>query len=84
MHGGPRDLSVGVANLGDGYRVRHLLAKLDAGLPVVLSAIGSSVTAQFGGAIAHMQRSAQARTNAVLSSSAGLSALQLCFPLQVR
>jgi uncharacterized membrane protein YgcG len=62
----PHLLSAGVANLGDGRRVRRVLAKLNAGLPIVLSAIGSSVTAQFGGAIAPMQRAAGVRTNAGL------------------
>ena len=55
------ELSMATTNLGDLLRLQRFFHKLDAGLPVTISAIGSSVTSDFGGAIARQQQGTTVR-----------------------
>ena len=48
-------LRAGVSRLGHLGRVRRVLARVDRGEPIVMAALGSSVTSDFGGAVGYMQ-----------------------------
>jgi len=58
-------LSAGIDSLGgddSDERLRRLLTKLDSGQAITITAIGSSVTNEFGGAIGFHQQGADIRT----------------------
>ena len=55
------DVNAAVTNLGDLKRLRRLFSDLDAGRAITIAAAGSSVTSDFGGQIAEMQRNTAAR-----------------------